>query len=766
MAIYKQVGYKGNILTKLREDKELFELLKIYDVIDDSVISSDENLNTYKQREATYIITGEVKQNAEGRYIRSNDNVISRDFAFLDYDDIDISDADFITLVAEKLQGYEYLLYPTIRHTEEKPRYRLILPLERPVNEQEYKNTIKSIADIIGLKNDSSSATFSQLQGVPVVTQSKADDYAKKIIHNLGNDYPIQEKNIESNNSNHGSKDDKFIDKDTAIKYFKKYLERNKSRLEQDRSEYLKPLMVIGKSITLGQIDIETAEECAELLAYGNPNYIQENIKHLHTELNYAKIYANQENKSESDYFSTRGTFIASYLPKDNNVFYDKMTGEELNIYYTESGYIIPTSLSNYITLIRHNLYIVFNELTEQAEIYDSKISKLRPIKKDDFTGIRVRIEQEHGIDIPKREIKGVVIEAGKQNPYNPIHNILQREIWDGTPRAETLFIDFLGVKDDKHTRECTKKILLAAVARNFKEYVKFDEMIILKGTQGIGKTTLLQRLGFMKHHLSFTKKADDEINIATKGKWIVELEELATLSKTDNETFKAWVSGTNDEYRGKYKEDIHNQQRRFVIFGTTNKTKFLKDPSGHRRFIVFECDKKLIKKDIFKTDNNYFYQLWAEVFKMYLDGESYTIRKETIKLIEQINKTYSEFDELDQTILEIVELPFPNGWYLLLDDKVDKEEKKVNYNKLGKYVNDLLTYNGSALFKEETKKQNDFRTKEIVGILKAIDMTDGLKDRQLESKIKKILDGEYWKESNKVERNEKKGRGYIRRVH
>ena len=56
------------------------------------------------------------------------------------------------------------------------------------MNEQTYRQTVQEIADKIGLPFDSTSLTWSQLQGLPVTTGDLAD-YEK--IVNRGRDYPV-----------------------------------------------------------------------------------------------------------------------------------------------------------------------------------------------------------------------------------------------------------------------------------------------------------------------------------------------------------------------------------------------------------------------------------------------------------------------------------------------------------------------------------------------------------------------------------------------
>ncbi|MBF0710575.1 MULTISPECIES: phage/plasmid primase, P4 family [unclassified Gemella] len=276
MAIYKQNGFKTKQMTLAKGNKPLFEMLKNYEVIDDTT-----DLQKYKENTAIYIISGEMKANEKGQYIRSNANVISRDYAFLDYDDVEMTKDEFINLVADKLQGYEYLLYPTIRHTEEKPRYRLILPLERSANKEEYKSTIQSIADLIGLKNDSSSATFSQLQGTPVVRKSQVDNY--NIIHMTGKKFPVSEAKVTKRRENIETREIKVNDSDLKT-MFELYLELDEPNLKNDYNNALSVIQTIVKEETVGGIDSETALDFVTLLAYDNEEYIQGNIDKYNAE--------------------------------------------------------------------------------------------------------------------------------------------------------------------------------------------------------------------------------------------------------------------------------------------------------------------------------------------------------------------------------------------------------------------------------------------------------------------------------------------------
>ena len=128
-----------------------------------------------------------MKRDENGNYKRNNASLVYRNLIFLDYDELE-ANIDFPSVVENALHGYSYIIYPTIKHTKEKPRYRLVVKPSDAMNEQTYRQTVQEIASKIGLPYDSTSLTWSQLQGLPVTTGDPAD-YEK--IVNRGSDYPV-----------------------------------------------------------------------------------------------------------------------------------------------------------------------------------------------------------------------------------------------------------------------------------------------------------------------------------------------------------------------------------------------------------------------------------------------------------------------------------------------------------------------------------------------------------------------------------------------
>ncbi|MGC4386789.1 primase alpha helix C-terminal domain-containing protein, partial [Streptococcus suis] len=141
----------------------------------------------FKRTQAPYCISGKVTADKKGTHRRNNNSLVYRDLIFLDYDELEAS-ADFPRIVSEALSDYSYIIYPTIKHTAEKPRYRLVVKPSGNMDEATYKEVIREIANKIGLPFDTASLTWSQLQGLPVTT-GDPDNYQRYV--NRGKDYPV-----------------------------------------------------------------------------------------------------------------------------------------------------------------------------------------------------------------------------------------------------------------------------------------------------------------------------------------------------------------------------------------------------------------------------------------------------------------------------------------------------------------------------------------------------------------------------------------------
>ena len=191
MSIYEAMGVTNRLLY-LYDDKpseqlsaEPFEYVAKFPALE---VPEGMDIEKFKKNHAPYCISGKVKKDKDDAYRRNDTNLIYRDLIFLDYDNITITSEEFKATVERAIGDYSYIIYPTIKHTEEKPRFRLVVKPSEPMNKETYKPVVTEIAEKIGLMYDTASLTWSQLQGLPV-TVGKSDDYVKTV--HRGKDYPV-----------------------------------------------------------------------------------------------------------------------------------------------------------------------------------------------------------------------------------------------------------------------------------------------------------------------------------------------------------------------------------------------------------------------------------------------------------------------------------------------------------------------------------------------------------------------------------------------
>lgn len=199
---------------------------------------------------------------------------------------------------------------------------------------------------------------------------------------------------------------------------------------------------------------------------------------------------------------------------------------------------------------------------------------------------------------------------------------------WDGKPRAETLFIDWLKVDDTPFARAATINWLIAAVARPFHPGCRYQQALVLPGAQGIGKSFILERLG-KNWHVTLSDSIDDSHALDTTQKsWILELKEGAAWRKADADAQKRFIDTAKDTRRVAYAHRATTFRRQNVIAITINDKQFLSDMTGNRRYMILESKLKArgtpggghieeVRGERL-TDDNIIDQIWAEVFARY----------------------------------------------------------------------------------------------------------------------------------------------------
>lgn len=212
------------------------------------------------------------------------------------------------------------------------------------------------------------------------------------------------------------------------------------------------------------------------------------------------------------------------------------------------------------------------------------------------------------------------------ENSFHPIRDYLDGLKWDGSPRIEAWLNKYMGADDTALNRSIARIVLVAAVRRAREPGVKFDNILVLEGIQGTGKSSALQVLAGKDNFsdndlLSLDAKQQME---ALEGIWIYEIGELSGMNKTETNRVKAFASRQVDRGRPAYGRFREDRARQVIFVGTTNDDTYLRGPTGNRRF--WPVKTASIDLGALESDRD---QLWAEAAQIEREGASIALPPE-----------------------------------------------------------------------------------------------------------------------------------------
>lgn len=130
------------------------------------VMSNGNSSTVAKGKLCSYFISGEMTE-----LKRKKENIKSRSLIVLDYDN---DNKDHIYTLDEIKQAvhnfldeYNYFLYPSTSYTKEVPRIRVVLEVNKPMDEEDFKRNTAFIADGIGIDWDKTATEYARMFGLP-----------------------------------------------------------------------------------------------------------------------------------------------------------------------------------------------------------------------------------------------------------------------------------------------------------------------------------------------------------------------------------------------------------------------------------------------------------------------------------------------------------------------------------------------------------------------------------------------------------------------
>ena len=631
--------------------------------------------------------------------------------------DADFADGSLWDMVEMFFGDYAICCYSTHKHTPEKPRLRLVIPLDRPVTPDEYQAISRKVAEEFGIDNfddttyqphrlmywpsTSADAEFffrwqdgqwlsaqavldsyddwqdqttwptSSRQGEAVrrAMKKQEDPQEKKgLIGAFCRSYTIQEvideylPDIYEACAGH---DDRYTYKagsssGGAVVYEDKWLFSHHAT--DPCSMQLCNAFDLVRIHKFGELDDgKTSQDITK-----KPSW--ERMLRLCSEDERVKVLQMKERMQEAhEEFGDPDSEEEDVEAQD----YDWTKKLKLN---ERTGQILST---------RANIRIILNndmriKGTFGWDAFSQRIAILKPPswrdgdqsamywEDGDDSELRYLLETYYGID-SKMKLEDETLNTANRNSFHKVREYLKGLVWDGKPRMETLFIDYLGAADTEYVRIVTRKMLIAAVGRVERPGLKFDNMVVLEGRQGIGKSYILKKLGKKWFSDSLDSVQGKEAYEQLRGCWIIEMGELAALKKSDIEPIKQFISKQVDTYRVAYGKRLAEFPRQCIFVGTTNEQTFLRDQTGNRRFWPIRVGIQKAAMSLWSDDiDTEIDQVWAEAFVAWNKGEEVWIGAEMEEKARKVQQQHTEENPLVGMIQEFLDTDLPENWYKL----------------------------------------------------------------------------------------------------
>jgi putative DNA primase/helicase len=639
---------------------------------------------------------------------RKKDTVEARQLITLDADfvDHDLWGYDFFGTVQSVLDC-ACAVYSTHKHCPEKPRLRVVIPMSRPVTPDEYVAISRLIANDIGI-DFFDDTTYQPHRLMYWPSTSKDGEFFFKY------------------QDTHWLDPDKILScyqdwKDPANWPESTRMQKERKKLVSKQGDPLEKPGLVGafcRTYSITDVINEFLPEIYEPAGEGRYTYrmgsttgglvIYENDKFAYSHHGTDPISGKLVNAFDLVRFHKFGNFddevepgtptikLPSYLSmvefaqQDSNV--RRMIGEERvfnavndfkefseddtdhswleNLDIKKNGQYV-SSAKNVLLILQHDPRlankIALNSFSNRPVILGDlpwrKLEEGESWQDRDDSSLRNYLEQVYGIS-GQGKINDALLEVEGKNKFHPIRNYITSLIWDGQKRIDSLLNEYLGAEDNAYIRAVTRKLLVAAVARVFTPGIKFDNVLVLVGPQGIGKSYLIKRLGKHWHSDSVITVKGKEAFEQLQGAWLIELAELSATRKAEAEAVKHFISKQEDAYRPAYGRQLAVFPRQCVFFGTTNDFIFLRDKTGNRRFWPVEVGKgervKSLWNDLTEKEID---QIWAEAYVAWQNNESLILDKELEEEAFHIQEAHTEESEKYGLILEYLHRKLPEDW-------------------------------------------------------------------------------------------------------
>lgn len=301
---------------------------------------------------------------------------------------------------------------------------------------------------------------------------------------------------------------------------------------------------------------------------------------------------------------------------------------------------VTPIPLKNYnswLAYLRYTYEFRYNTVLCTIE-FRRQGGKFEELGDQQLNSILNEIRSRGG-KIHATNLKEIINQTSMAPDYDPL-----RAYFEGLPKWDN--VDHLAqltkcISTTNNTLRdlLVKRWLLGLVATIMKGAVN-QGFLILKGGQGLGKTSFITRLlpeSMREYYYSGTIREDskDTLMLMVR-KLIINMDELASLHKKESSTVKELITKDEISYRAPYATTTKQYRRNASFIGSVNSASFLSDDTGSRRFWILDCT--AIDWQAMPDMN----KVYSQIMHMLQEGERWWMDRAEQNLVESSNKSFA----------------------------------------------------------------------------------------------------------------------------
>jgi hypothetical protein len=269
----------------------------------------------------------------------------------------------------------------------------------------------------------------------------------------------------------------------------------------------------------------------------------------------------------------------------------------------------------------------------------------------------------EYGYRPTKEFFRDMLGNLARQACYDPVLDYIDSAKWDGVKRLDTWLPTCCGVPNDDYNKAIGRNVIGGIVKRARHPGCKHDEVMILIGKQGCGKSNLTKVLALRPEWhtdgVTFEGRPQDIVP-QFHGKLVIELSELDGMHRRDVGSVKRIISTSTDNFTAKYEAYSTDYERRFIFIGTCNLENPLVDDSGNRRFYPVRIpDGVQINVEWLRENIE---QLFAEAATLETAGDTFAIPAEVWAAAAVVQETARGLSAVEELLLQWFAKPTAPG--------------------------------------------------------------------------------------------------------